>query len=183
MYWYTLSYQNQDQTHLSKHASALDAALHTSALEDHAASKSENKSVYTLPFPISCSRGYACQPKYHTPCDNCQGWSSKTSCATSAPNYAPLSNCPYCICSPYHCPYQFDETSHYNPSAAWDMIPLSYAALVTHQHVVYGACPLVLPIPLESKHNMDGQTKGHNWAPKLHMRFWNFNLGNYHTTY
>ena len=30
---------------------------------------------------------------------------------------------------------------------------------------------------------MAGQTKGHNWAPKLAMRFWNFGLGNAHTMY
>lgn len=30
---------------------------------------------------------------------------------------------------------------------------------------------------------MGGQTKGHNWAPKLSMRFWNFHLGNSHTMY
>eukprot|EP00956_Cyclotella_meneghiniana_P039672 scaffold176861_cov23-Cyclotella_meneghiniana.AAC.1 len=30
---------------------------------------------------------------------------------------------------------------------------------------------------------MGGQTKGHNWAPKLSMRFWNFGLGNSHTMY
>ncbi|KAL7526484.1 hypothetical protein ACHAXR_001514 [Thalassiosira sp. AJA248-18] len=35
----------------------------------------------------------------------------------------------------------------------------------------------------ESKYDMGGQTKGHNWAPKLHMRFWNFGLGNSHTVY
>ncbi|KAL7527926.1 hypothetical protein ACHAXR_002197 [Thalassiosira sp. AJA248-18] len=28
----------------------------------------------------------------------------------------------------------------------------------------------------ESKYDMDGQTKGHNWAPKLHMRFFNFGI-------
>jgi hypothetical protein len=35
----------------------------------------------------------------------------------------------------------------------------------------------------ESKYDMGGQTKGHNWAPKLVMRYWNFNLGNAHTMY
>ncbi|KAL7536120.1 hypothetical protein ACHAXR_006945 [Thalassiosira sp. AJA248-18] len=36
----------------------------------------------------------------------------------------------------------------------------------------------------ESKYDMGGQTKGHNWAPKLHMQFWNFGLGNSsHTIY
>lgn len=30
---------------------------------------------------------------------------------------------------------------------------------------------------------MGGQTKGHNWAPKLAMRFWNFGLGNSHIMY
>jgi hypothetical protein len=37
----------------------------------------------------------------------------------------------------------------------------------------------------ESKYNMGvgGQSKGHNWAPKLTMRFFNFNLGNLHTMY
>jgi hypothetical protein len=35
----------------------------------------------------------------------------------------------------------------------------------------------------ESKYDMGGQTKGHNWAPKLCMRFWNFGLGNAHTMY
>ena len=35
----------------------------------------------------------------------------------------------------------------------------------------------------ESKYNMGGQKKGHTWAPKLHMRFWNFNLGNSCTAY
>ena len=28
----------------------------------------------------------------------------------------------------------------------------------------------------ESKYDMGGQTKGHYWAPKLSMRFWNFGL-------
>ena len=35
----------------------------------------------------------------------------------------------------------------------------------------------------ESKYDMGGHTKGHNWAPKLTMRFFNFNLGNAHTMY
>jgi hypothetical protein len=35
----------------------------------------------------------------------------------------------------------------------------------------------------ESKYDMGGQTKGHNWAPKLVMRYWNFGLGNAHTYY
>jgi hypothetical protein len=35
----------------------------------------------------------------------------------------------------------------------------------------------------ESRYNMGGQSKGHNWAPKLTMRFFNFNLGNSHTMY
>ncbi|KAL7528337.1 hypothetical protein ACHAXR_002389 [Thalassiosira sp. AJA248-18] len=35
----------------------------------------------------------------------------------------------------------------------------------------------------ESKYDMGGQTKGRNWAPKLHMRFFNFGLGNSHTIY
>ena len=35
----------------------------------------------------------------------------------------------------------------------------------------------------ESKYDMGGQTKGHNWAPKFVMRYWNFNLGNAHTMY
>ena len=30
---------------------------------------------------------------------------------------------------------------------------------------------------------MGGQTKGHNWAPKLTMGYWNFGLGNAHTMY
>jgi hypothetical protein len=35
----------------------------------------------------------------------------------------------------------------------------------------------------EKKYDMGGQSKGHNWAPKLLMRFWNFNLGNSHQMY
>ena len=35
----------------------------------------------------------------------------------------------------------------------------------------------------ESNYDMGGQTKGHNWAPKLTMRYWNFGLGNAHTMY
>eukprot|EP00956_Cyclotella_meneghiniana_P038739 scaffold159386_cov22-Cyclotella_meneghiniana.AAC.1 len=35
----------------------------------------------------------------------------------------------------------------------------------------------------ESKYDMGGQTKGHNWAPKLSMRYFNFGLGNAHTMY
>ena len=35
----------------------------------------------------------------------------------------------------------------------------------------------------ESKYDLGGQTKGHNWAPKLNMRFFNFGLGNAHTMY
>ena len=35
----------------------------------------------------------------------------------------------------------------------------------------------------ESHYDMGGQTKGHNWAPKLTMRFWNMGLGNAHTMY
>lgn len=30
---------------------------------------------------------------------------------------------------------------------------------------------------------MGGQTKGHNWAPKLSMRYFNFGMGNAHTMY
>ena len=30
---------------------------------------------------------------------------------------------------------------------------------------------------------MEGQSKGHNWAPMLVMRYWNFGLGNAHTMY
>ena len=30
---------------------------------------------------------------------------------------------------------------------------------------------------------MRGHTKGHNWAPKFSMRFWNFGTGNAHTVY
>eukprot|EP00956_Cyclotella_meneghiniana_P033550 scaffold96912_cov61-Cyclotella_meneghiniana.AAC.1 len=35
----------------------------------------------------------------------------------------------------------------------------------------------------ESKYDLGGQTKGHNWAPKLHMRYFNFGLGNTDTMY
>ena len=35
----------------------------------------------------------------------------------------------------------------------------------------------------ESKYDMGGNSKGHNWAPKLSMRFWNFAMGNAHTVY
>eukprot|EP00956_Cyclotella_meneghiniana_P001713 scaffold1870_cov73-Cyclotella_meneghiniana.AAC.4 len=35
----------------------------------------------------------------------------------------------------------------------------------------------------ESKYDMGGQSKGHNWAPKLCMRYFNFGLGNAHTMY
>lgn len=35
----------------------------------------------------------------------------------------------------------------------------------------------------ESKYDMGGQTKGHNWAPKLTMRYWNFSLDNAHMMY
>ena len=35
----------------------------------------------------------------------------------------------------------------------------------------------------EGKYDMGGHTKGHNWAPKLSMRFWNFGMGNAHTIY
>ena len=112
--------------------------------------KEWDNSLRALAFPFPCGLGYTCQPNHHTPCENCQGWSSKTSCATSAPKYTPLPSHPYCICSPYHCPYQWDDMSHYNPSATQGMIPPSCAALVTHQHMVYGVFPLLLPIPLES---------------------------------
>ncbi|KAL7525349.1 hypothetical protein ACHAXR_000966, partial [Thalassiosira sp. AJA248-18] len=35
----------------------------------------------------------------------------------------------------------------------------------------------------ESKYDLGGQTKGHNWAPKLSMRYFNFGMGNSHTIY
>ena len=35
----------------------------------------------------------------------------------------------------------------------------------------------------ESKYDLGGHSKGHNWAPKLNMRFFNFGLGNAHTMY
>ena len=35
----------------------------------------------------------------------------------------------------------------------------------------------------ESKYDMGGQTKGHNWAPKLSLRYFNFGMGNAHTMY
>ena len=35
----------------------------------------------------------------------------------------------------------------------------------------------------ESKYDLGGQTKGHNWAPKLVMRFFNMCMGNAHTMY
>eukprot|EP00956_Cyclotella_meneghiniana_P004059 scaffold4911_cov47-Cyclotella_meneghiniana.AAC.17 len=35
----------------------------------------------------------------------------------------------------------------------------------------------------ESKYDMSGQSKGHNWAPKLSMRYFNFGMGNAHTYY
>eukprot|EP00956_Cyclotella_meneghiniana_P007123 scaffold9663_cov35-Cyclotella_meneghiniana.AAC.2 len=35
----------------------------------------------------------------------------------------------------------------------------------------------------ESKYDMGGQSKGHNWALKLTMRYFNFCFGNAHTMY
>eukprot|EP00956_Cyclotella_meneghiniana_P005086 scaffold6302_cov61-Cyclotella_meneghiniana.AAC.3 len=35
----------------------------------------------------------------------------------------------------------------------------------------------------EIKYDMGGQTKGHNWAPKLSLRYFNFGMGNAHTMY
>ena len=35
----------------------------------------------------------------------------------------------------------------------------------------------------EKKYDMTFNSKGHNWAPKITMRFWNFYLGNAHTMY
>ena len=35
----------------------------------------------------------------------------------------------------------------------------------------------------ESKYDLAGRTKGHNWSPKLHFHFFNFELGNADTKY
>ena len=35
----------------------------------------------------------------------------------------------------------------------------------------------------ESKYDMGGQSKGHNWALKLSMRYFSFVMGNAHTYY